>query len=589
MKNKQISTIKTLRLIMPQMFRVTPLFFNLFVLVALLHGLSWGITVTVNQYVFDTVDRVLHNHLSISYIWGAMALLAVIIIISQIVNALHSFVYTPFNRYTIGYFKRKIHHKIGKLSMEAFEDPKILDQINKADAGIDQIFNMAFNFIMLFTFFLPYIIYMAVYLFLIDPKLSFIILMLAIPILISQRLKAKLSVYLEDKSAPHRRAMDYYKQCIINPLYFKETRQLGAFTYFFDFLNSTQQTLIHYKINYNRKKAVNQLITNFIVLFGYIMVLYLLIQTLLDNKMSVGAFTAVFMSLNHLIDTLNDLVGMTGSISDNVGPVNNFLELLAIPDKLSGNSESDFKGNIKFDNVSFTYPGSSSYALHNVSLDIKGGETIALVGENGAGKSTLARLLVGLYMPTHGEVSIDGVKLSDLNLSTAYKGISAVFQKFNKYQMELRENVSISAADKNNNESDIITAIDKAGFSYDSIPNGIDTMLSREFGGIDLSGGQWQRVAMARGFFRDHNLIVLDEPTSAIDPIEETRIYEQFANISKDGTSILITHRLGSAKIADRIFVLDKGNIIESGNHEELMANKGKYFNMFLQQSQWYT
>lgn len=344
MKMKQISINKTLHLILPQVFKITPLFFSLFVFVALIHGLSWGVSVTVNQYVFDTVERALKQNLSINTIWGAMILLAVITILSQIVNALHSFVYTPFNRLTVGHFERKIHQKIGKLPMESFEDPSTLDKINKAKEGVQQIFQLVFNFIMIFTFFVPYVIYMAIYLYFIDHKLSVIILLLVVPIVISQKLKVKLSADLEDESASHRRAMDYYKRCICNREYFKETRILGAFTYFFQLLHSSLGSVIKFKVKFNRKNVVIQLLNDLIVLVGYIAVLYIMIMTVIDNKMSVGAFTAVFMSLKHLIDTLNGLSGISGDMSRCVGPVNNYLEFIASPEKRCGTEEGNFSG-----------------------------------------------------------------------------------------------------------------------------------------------------------------------------------------------------------------------------------------------------
>jgi ATP-binding cassette subfamily B protein len=163
-----------------------------------------------------------------------------------------------------------------------------------------------------------------------------------------------------------------------------------------------------------------------------------------------------------------------------------------------------------------------------------------------------------------------------------------VFQKFQKYKMTLDDNVKISQIKKGKpiDDNALETGIDIN--NADIYPNGIDTMLSREFDGVDLSGGQWQRVALARGFYRDHKLIVLDEPTAAIDPLEETKIYKQFMDIAKDKTAVIITHRMGSAKLADRIVVMDNGRIDDIGTHEELMRRGGLYYEMFTAQSVWY-
>jgi len=226
-------------------------------------------------------------------------------------------------------------------------------------------------------------------------------------------------------------------------------------------------------------------------------------------------------------------------------------------------------------------------------LQVKAGETIAIVGENGAGKTTLVKLMTGIYLPAEGDVKIGGIDTSKISPQFLYSGISGVFQKYQRYKITLEENITISSMEYKENEKlkvDLERAISKSDLIIDEekFPKGYETMLSREFDGVDLSGGQWQRIAIARGFYRGHNMIVLDEPTAAIDPVEETKIYRKFAEMSKGKTSIIVTHRLGSAKIANRIIVMDNGKISEIGTHEELMEKKGKYAQMYEAQSKWY-
>ena len=240
--------------------------------------------------------------------------------------------------------------------------------------------------------------------------------------------------------------------------------------------------------------------------------------------------------------------------------------------------------------VSFAYPGAAQKAVDDVTLTISHGETVAVVGENGSGKSTLARLMLGLYLPDGGSVFYGKVNTKDAAAGSLFTHISAVFQKYQRYQMTLRENVGISDVGRNAGSAGLDEVCAKAGIdkSGGSFNNGYETMLSREFDGVDLSGGQWQRVAIARSFFRAHRFIVLDEPTAAIDPIEETKIYNRFAEISKGKTALIITHRLGSVKLADRILVMKNGKLVEQGTHAQLMAAEGEYARLYKSQEQWY-
>jgi len=319
----------------------------------------------------------------------------------------------------------------------------------------------------------------------------------------------------------------------------------------------------------------------------------MLVTALLAGEISVGAFAAVFNSIAILFERMNEVVnGLVARISEFMGTAHNFIRFMELPERGGEDRTPDFSKGIIAENISFTYPNSKNKSVNNVSLRVNAGETISIVGENGAGKTTLVRLLIGLYVPQEGKVLLNGMDTSKTSNKSLFYGLSGVFQRFQKYQMTLNENIQISDIDSESDSTGnrMNQVIDQSGIEINgaSFPNGGETMLSREFDGVDLSGGEWQRVAIARGLYRFHDVIILDEPTASIDPIEESRIYRKFVEISKGKTAIIVTHRLGSTKVADRVVVMDKGSIVDIGSHYELMEKGGLYADMYNAQAEWY-
>ena len=243
---------------------------------------------------------------------------------------------------------------------------------------------------------------------------------------------------------------------------------------------------------------------------------------------------------------------------------------------------------LRIENVSFLYPNTQEPVLRHINVTLKKGESVALVGPNGAGKTTLARVLLGLYRPQTGTIHVGDTPLNEENRQEWLTHCSAVFQDFTSYHLTARENIIFGDLENPERMEEASIAGGSASV-VNGLTAGYETILGPTFGGRDLSGGEWQRFATARSFMRENPwLVVLDEPTAALDPLAEQAIYERFIERSKGRTSVLISHRLSSVRACDRILVIDNGTIVEDGDHETLLANDGLYAEFFRAQAQWY-
>jgi ATP-binding cassette subfamily B protein len=251
------------------------------------------------------------------------------------------------------------------------------------------------------------------------------------------------------------------------------------------------------------------------------------------------------------------------------------LQIRLTPVKLSGVQHS-----IEFENVSFKYPRSDEYALQNFSLKIPAGKTVAIVGPNGAGKSTFAKLLCRFYDPTEGGVKVDGVDVRDVDLERYRRRMTIMFQNPIRYMATAKRNIQMGDIDADLDQSRLQEAATgaKAQPIIKQLPDGYDTLLGKHFeGGVELSGGEWQRISLARAFYREAPIVVLDEPTSHMDSWAEADWLERFYTMVEEQTALIVTHRFTTAKPADIIHVMDEGKIVESGSHEDLLRQNGRY------------
>ena len=561
-------------------------------------GISSGAGTLITQRLFDVAEAVLLGREKISALLGMLILLGGMNLLNQLVNCIGNISHSVYQGKMYGIFCRMLQERTSKLGLIAYEDTKQLDRMEQAKRGME-LAALSMLIILLFLgFYIPWGLFMLLYLFSLSPCLALILPLAFLPTLLVQFLRTRTTGELEEKQAPARRENDYYKKCIAEQKYFRETRSMGAFGYFMEKHRQTLSELVSLERKTERRIALREAGFKCITAVGYIGAVVLLLFFLLKGDITVGAFAAVLASMNSVFSIMEEIVFYNMSqLQSNLGAVRNFVEFICdvVPEEGEEHPEA---GRIEAKSISFTYPNAHREALRELSLCIEPGQVIALVGENGSGKSTLVKLLTGQYLPSKGTVLHNGIPTGRYKRTQLSNGVSGVFQQFQRYRLTLMENVIISQTDKADHENrvdpltdeeSIRRILDKVGFDGQDPGIGPDCLLSREFGGVDLSGGEWQRLAMARGIYRNHSFIVLDEPVAAIDPLREAEIYKMFADIAKGKTVIIVTHRLSSVQFADRIVVLKSGSIAETGTHKELLEHNGVYAEMFAAQREWYT
>ncbi len=603
------------------MFKTIPGEMTVYCLADVFHALSIVLAMYGMQLLIDGAEEIYYGKPTNSIIVPLILFIA-LNILTEICNGIGNYHFEYLSPRMLIKMNTDLQNKISKLDYICFEDPEMLDSIEKAKNGIDDNLLTAYSVLSSITLYLPYYIFMGIYLRNVNPMLLIVLLLIFIPVLLGNYFRFKVFAKTEDEAANVRRKKEAYEDAICDLSTFKETRMLGAFHYFFKGYTASIGKLNSSLMSAEKKQAKNDLICQGLTAIGYLGIIGLLIAEVLSKRANIGSFTAVLFGITTMYGLAQEIFVSTFKwASRQAASLNNYWKLMdykernaediatakaavinnntatsedivrianTATEKTGGEaSNNSIENGLTLNNVYFSYPGVDKDALHNVSLDIREGETIAVVGENGSGKTTLAKMIMGLLRPRSGNMYYLGSKV---NYQEYVLKVSAVFQDYLKYQMRLDENISISRQGAQPVQEDINEAIKSAGLELNQkhFPDGKETMLSKEFGGVDLSGGLWQRVAIARGLYRKHEIIILDEPTAAIDPIEEARVYNEFAAITKGKIGIIITHRLGAAKIADRIVVLKNGEIENVGTHDYLLKNDMYYKQLYDKQAVWY-
>lgn len=421
------------------------------------------------------------------------------------------------------------------------------------------------------------------------PVLVGISLLSVFPYLIVRLVRGKEFYELKRYQAAGERRRNYLYHLFGDKQAVKELRIFEIEDYIEQKMYAARDNMKQEVWNFKKRDMRSLLICEIFCKSGYLLSILSTILLLLHQVLDVGMMAAALAAFTSFQTAAKYFLVSLGRIPECAAFVKDYYDFMDMEEAEKGTEKlcSDFDS-IKVKQLSFSYPGRKTPAVSNLSFTIKRNEVVAIVGNNGSGKTTLVKLLMGLYQAQKGQIYYGRQNLRSLDPEEFYKQISFVSQDFIKYELTVRENIGIGDWKQMENTDKIYMLLHQAGLETFISQASVNQLLGNEFGGRELSVGQWQKLAIARGMMKDSSVIFLDEPTADLDPLMETKVLKMFLKIAREKTAIIVSHRIGICKEVDKIIVMKEGKIAEIGNHEKLLAEKGEYYRLYTMQQKWY-
>jgi ATP-binding cassette subfamily B protein len=485
-----------------------------------------------------------------------------------------------------------LHAKAVKLDLINFERPEYFDCLTRASREAPWRPNNILNNVVSMFRGLLSLILMAGVLATLHWTLAVLLLIVNVPGIWLRFSFADILYNFQRRQTPEARKAAYFNWLLTGDRPSREVRLFGLGKYFISLFNKSFLKTKEEEIKIVRKRTLIELISDIFKAAAVLITLLFIARETINGSLTLGQMAMFLLAFRQGMVYIKDLFGSLAGLYEDSLFIGDTFEFLNLKETIVANLPvlelADLKKNILVENLSFTYPGNQDKTINNISFEIHKGEIIALAGPNGAGKSTLVRLLSRLYDPDSGMVKLDGNDIRNMDPEKYRKLFSVVFQDFMLYNLDAGENIRLGNIDEEKAEEKIKSSASVSGIHelINNLPNGYSTVIGNLFDDSrELSWGEWQKIALARALFRDAPVLILDEPSSALDADTEYDIFSRFREIVKGRTSILISHRFTNVSLADRIIVLDKGSIAETGTHDELMKKKGIYFTMYTKQS----
>ncbi|AEE49339.1 ABC transporter ATP-binding protein [Haliscomenobacter hydrossis] len=554
------------------------------------------LTLYLGKLIVDEIIRLMSaSEKELSQLWLLLGAEFAVVIVSDLLNRGIGLTENLLGDLVSNRTSVDIMQHAAKLDLFQFENPEFYDKLERARR---QTTNRTVLMTQVLTQFqdIITIFFLGAGLVAFNPWLILILFVAVIPSFLGESYFNQQSYSLSLSWTPERRELDYLRYIGASDETAKEVKIFNLS----NFIIERFKKLSHKYFLANRKIIIQRSIWGLLLAAlgsaAYYGAYVLIALQTVGGLITVGTLTFLTGSFQRLHGLLEGVMTRFSKIAESALYLKDLFDFFNIkPDIVSVPGSLPFpeklQGGFVFENVSFRYPDQERWAVRNLSFTLEAGEKLALVGENGAGKTTLVKLLARLYEPTEGRILIDGVDIRDYNLQSLRQSIGIIFQDYIRFQLTAAENIAVGDIAQKDKHEDVVSSAEKslANLVIDQLPERYEQMLGRRFkNGVDLSGGQWQKIALGRAYMRDAQLLILDEPTSALDARAEHEVFLRFAELISGKSAVLISHRFSTVRMADRILVLENGQMVEIGSHEELLAKGGKYAELFTLQAQGY-
>lgn len=561
----------------------------------------------IGKLIIDAVISAHAGTSSLTHLWKLVALEIVIVIASEALARASALVESLLGDLFSNQTSVKLMEHAARLDLYHFESPAFYDQLERARrqttgriALLSQLLTMAQDALTLVSLSAALLAY--------SPWLLLLLAAAVTPSFLGETHFASLEYSLFYRWTPKRRQLDYIRYMGASDETAKEVQMFGLAGWLVDrFRNLSQQFY-----DENKKLSIRRSIVSFVLsilgTLGYYAAYVMILIRAVEGSITIGSLTFLAGSFARSRDLIQRLLMGASDIYQQCLYLKDLFDFFEMKPTIQSAPTARLVGDIKqgftFEDVGFRYPGSERWAVRHIQFQIRPGERVAFVGENGAGKTTLTKLLARLYDPTEGRILLDGIDLREYDLASVRRAIGVIFQDFVEYDLRFDENIGVGEIDlvrdyfdqseaegTNGTPGPILTASEKslASSLLTRFPQGYKQMLGRRFdNGLDLSGGEWQKVALGRAYMRNAQLLILDEPTAALDARAEYEVFNRFSDLIAGRMAVIISHRFSTVRMADRILVLNEGTIIEDGAHTELLARKGLYAELFSLQAEGY-